>query len=324
MKMTQGEIARIIGCDKSVVSRERKRGLVTRKQTDWTYRRVYDADVAQRKCEADKEAKGPGLKIGSDMALAEAIRDRIKAGCSPDVIAHELGASHPGTMPCTKTLYSYISKGVIPGVTDRDLLEKTKRKKRKKPWKTMKKAYVPRKRIDERPWEVESRVVFGHWELDLVVGGAGASAFVLLTLVERMTRFAIVIRLPDKTQASVIKAFRKIEREMTPEVFRAVFKTVTTDNGSEFLDWQSIERSAFGPQSRTAVYFADPYASWQKGTNENFNRMLRRFVPKGCDIGKLKASYIKASTDWLNNYLRKKLNYNTPKEMFERELKRAS
>jgi len=325
----QATIAILIGCNKSVISRERKRGLVENTNSDLTKKMVYNADVAQRKYDGHKELKGPGLKIGSDMELATKISEKIKnEHKSPDVIIHELKNEYPETLPCTKTLYSYIDKGdIIPNVTNADLWEKTLRKPRKKGKKNKKrckKAVAPRKRLSERPREVEGRDEPGHWELDLVVGGKHMSSAVLMTIVERKTRFAIVMRLTDKTQDSVLKAFKKLERGMTPKMFKRIFKTITTDNGSEFLNWPAIESSDFLKGKRTTVYFADPYASWQKGTNENFNRMVRRFIKKGSDIGNYTKSHITESIAWLNDYSRKIISYQTPKDCFEKEFNLSS
>lgn len=116
--------------------------------------------------------------------------------------------------------------------------------RRKKARKTLRrqppKAPQRRKNIDERPDEVEARVVFGHWEIDLVVGGKDGSKEVLMTLTERKTRLVRVRKLKNCTQASVLKALRSMESAMGTRAFRAVFKSITADNGTEFLDVESI------------------------------------------------------------------------------------
>ena len=107
--------------------------------------------------------------------------------------------------------------------------------------------------IDDRPEEVASRSVYGHWEIDLVVSGKGKGRVALLTLVERKTRKLIIRRIKDKTQASVLRAINGIERSMGQEAFKVMFVSITADNGSEFLDYLALERSVKGNSSRTHI-----------------------------------------------------------------------
>jgi transposase, IS30 family len=100
--------------------------------------------------------------------------------------------------------------------------------------------------------------------------------------------------------------------------FKIKFKSVTFDNGSEFLNWEPLEASVLkAEEKRTMVYFAHSYSSWERGTNENHNRMIRRFVPKGLDIGGFDDKEIKAIENWMNNYPRRILGYNTPNQLAE-------
>ena len=130
-----------------------------------------------------------------------------------------------------------------------------------------------------------------------------------------------MIKIPDKTQKSVINGLNKLEHRMTAKLFREIFKTLTLDNGSEFLDWESLERSSKTKTiKRTTVYFADPFASWQRGSNENFNRMVRKFIPKGADISKYTNKEIRQIEEWINNYPRRILNFSSAREIFEGEM----
>ncbi len=104
------------------------------------------------------------------------------------------------------------------------------------------------------------------------------------------------------------------------EAFKAVFKFITADNGSEFLDYEALEASVLGTFSRTRIYYAHPYSSWERGSNENANRIIRRFIPKGCDISKFTHKQIKRIEEWINNYPRKILDFKTAEEMFTQEL----
>lgn len=197
-------------------------------------------------------------------------------------------------------------------------MEKRKRRKGgRRATRKVKKRPAKRVSIDQRPKVVETREQPGHWEIDLVVCPTRGSNTALLTLVERKTRHLICRKLPDKSQESVVQAINGIEREYGAARFRKVFKSITADNGSEFLDVDALEKSVFSNKKRTAFYYADPYCSWQRGTNENTNRIIRRFIAKSQDIAKFTKKAIKHFTDWINNYPRKIRDYSTPAELFE-------
>jgi len=154
----------------------------------------------------------------------------------------------------------------------------------------------------------------------MVVGGQGKGPAVLLTLTERKTRKEIIRKLKDKTQQAVVRAINGIERQMGKEAFKVSFKSITADNGSEFLDYEALEASVLCRSPRTRVYYAHPYSSWERGSNENANRIIRRFIPKGCDISKFTCKQIRRIEEWINNYPRKILDFKTAEEMFIQEL----
>ena len=112
----------------------------------------------------------------------------------------------------------------------------------------------------------------------------------------------------DRTAKSVIRALDRYERKIGSPAFRGKFKTITCDNGMEFADWQSIERSCRTKKNRTTVYFCHPYCSGERGTNENSNRFIRRWIPKGDDIGLYSKAEIQAIQDWMNHYPRRQFN----------------
>tara|TARA_B100000959_G_C14603183_1_gene468988 strand:- start:48 stop:614 length:567 start_codon:yes stop_codon:yes gene_type:complete len=175
-----------------------------------------------------------------------------------------------------------------------------------------------------RPAAADSREQFGHWEMDLVVGPTRGSNVALLTLVERKHRRTIIRKLPDKTQASVLKAIKGIERDYGARRFRELFKSITVDNGSEFLDVEALEASEFSKQQRTQIFYAHPYSSWERGSNENANRIIRRFVAKGRDIARFTRKRIMEIENWINDYPRRLLDFVTPNELFAKELKAIS
>lgn len=212
---------------------------------------------------------------------------------------------------CTKTLYNYVSMGLIE-VKGIDLPKKLSRQPKKHHCLENKKALGTS--IDERPVEINNRQEFGHWETDLVIGSKTGEDNVLLTLIERKTRNLRVIRLHDKTADSVLTAFEGIKKELGDK-FSEVFKTITTDNGSEFSRLSELENG-----TQTKVYFAHPYSSWEKGSIENHNGLIRRFIRKGRRIDSYSPEDILAVELWANGLPRKILCYRTPDEALEAEL----
>ena len=137
----------------------------------------------------------------------------------------------------------------------------------------------------------------------------------MLTLTERQSREECIVKLERGTQEAVEGAFDRLEKKFG-DVFIQKFKSVTLDNGSEFLDVGMIEKSSRDPKiRRTQVYFAHPNSAWERGTNENHNRIIRRFIPKGQDIGRWSEDEIAEIQEWMNNYPRKILGYLTPNQV---------
>lgn len=201
-KKRPAEIAALLGRDVRTIEREIKKGNVERIHTDLRRSEVYCADRGQDVYDLNATAKGPQLKLGAHYKAAEFIRDQIvEEKCSPEVVAHRMDAQKLGCSVCAKTIYSYIDQGLIGGVSNESLWEKRKRRKRRH--KTLvrhpKKHPARRKSIENRPAEADDRSVFGHWEIDLVVGGKDTAKPVLMTLTERKTRRIIIRKLPDRT-----------------------------------------------------------------------------------------------------------------------------
>jgi len=296
-------IAETIGCTPKTLEREIKRG--TWDCLDWkTYeiKPKYSWDVAQRKHEESAKNKGRYAKINDMPELRVFLEKQIKKHKYSPEAALEQAKNEGYTVEISvKTLYNNIDSGEI-GVTRKDLLRKEGWKQNKsKPRKALNN--LKGESIDNRPAEVNDRSEYGHWEMDLIVSckdGKGA----LLTLTERKTRQEIIMRLPDKTQRAVKRALDRLERRFGSK-FKEKFKTITTDNGSEFLDFESLEKSCKIKGKRLKMYFAHPYSSWERGSNENANGIIRRFFPKGTDFSKISQAKIKAVEDWMNNYPRR-------------------
>jgi len=302
------------------IRREISRGWVLVKIGRYRVEERYSANRGQTVYETRMKGRTHARLL--DTRLVEHLQVRIlNDKQAPEVIAARMKQEELEYAVCAKTIYNLIDRCLIPGVSNESLWEKRKRgKARKTVHRQRKRAILPEHSIESRPQQAEERTEAGHWEIDLVVGGKGKSAAVLLTLTERTTRKQIIRKLKDKTQKAVVRAINGIERQMGAEAFRTVFKSITADNGSEFLDHEALERSVYVVGSRTHIYYAHPYSSWERGSNENANRIIRRFIPKGCDISKYTCKKIQEIEDWINNYPRKILNFKTAEEMFIQEL----
>ena len=317
-RLTPYEIAKRLGRHKRTIEREIAKGAVQLLNSDLSYREEYCADAGQRVYDRNGSNKGPELKIGKDHKLAKYIEQKIvKEKYSPDAVIGEIRAKGIKfeTSICTKTLYNYIDQEVFVNITNKDL--PVKKNKKKGSYRKIKIAHKNLKgtSIEERPAEVEKREEYGHWEMDCVVGKQGGSGAALLVLSERQRREEIIYKMDSKTQESVQKVLDALEKKYGKR-FREKFKTITVDNGSEFLDFKGIEQSWINPEEqRVKVYYAHPYSSWERGTNENSNKLIRRFIPKGTDIGKISKKKIKHIEKWMNNYPRRILGYKSPKDL---------
>lgn len=241
--------------------------------------------------------------------------DKIKGDSwSPDACvgnALKTGKFQRSQIVCTKTLYNYIDLGLL-SVKNIDLPMKLRRNTKPTIVKKHKKKLG--KSISERPKDIDNREEFGHWEIDTVIGEKSGNDCVLLTILERKTRNAIVRRITSKTADAVMNELRSI-RKLYGEQFSKVFKTITGDNGSEFADLSTLETN-----TDTSVYFTHPYSSFEKGTNERHNGLIRRFIPKGKRMSDYDLADIAFIEEWMNTLPRRILNYSTPEELFESEL----
>lgn len=163
--------------------------------------------------------------------------------------------------------------------------------------------------IDQRPEHVRLRKEIGHWESDLVIGLRQKSA--IATLVERKTRFTVIIPITNRSSKTVTKAIAEELNRLEPDIR----KTMTHDNGVEMANHKWLSKT-----TGIDVYFAHPYSSWERGTNENTNGLIRRFFPKKTDFNKVTIAELKSAQDNLNNRPRKVLGFKTPNEMMELEL----
>lgn len=271
----------------------------------------YSAEKAQQRHDWYQSGKGRPEKIGHDHAFADFLEQKIRQDkFSPAAALVEAKKAGFELTICTATLYSYIYKGLFRKLTAADLWLGRRRQENKPKEKRTPHPKWPS--IAERPAAASDRSAYGHWEMDLVVGRKGTSS-VLLTLTERKSRREMIFKLPNRKAATIRSVFDKLERKLGRQLFRDVFRTITTDNGSEFMQYEDLRRSIYGGV-RFAVYYCHSYAAWEKGTNENHNRMIRRFFPKGTDFGKISRRQVAAVERWMNNYPRRILGWMTPLE----------
>lgn len=309
------EIAKLLNKSERTIRREINRGKILIKDQLWRDKEIYSADTAQRKYDYNIKGKGPEIKIGADYELAEYIEKGIKKERkSPEILIAEIerkGLKFKSKISA-KTIRNGIRKGYFMNLSQKDMIyNKTYKEKNKKKYSSDR---VPaEKSIDYRPEEANIRKEYGHWEGDLVIGIKTKGA-VLLTLTERKTREEIIMKLSDKTAESVSKALDKIERKYK-RTFYTKFKTITFDNGPEFRNWESLEKSCRRKKQRISVYYAHPYRSGERGSNENNNRLIRRFIPKGIDITPITEEYIQNIEEWINNLPRPMFGFKTALEM---------
>lgn len=317
------EVAEYLHVHRSTIYREIKRGEYTHRNSDYTEETRYSSDLGQKNHDWNAQGKGRNIKIGNDRPLAEYIEGKIiEDKYSPEAAlaaAAESGIEFT-TSISVRTLYRYIDKGIFLKLTNKDLPVKGKRKKHNKRVKVQKRASAGES-IENRPDEVKDREIFGHWEMDTVKGKQGVTKSCMLVLTERKTRDEIIVKLPDQKAASVVEAIDRLERKWG-DMFTKVFRSITVDNGVEFSDYEGLERSVLHEgEKRTFAFYCHPYSSWERGSNENNNRLIRRHIPKGEDFDEKQDRDIEYIENWINNYPRGIFGFKTSAQLFEEEIR---
>lgn len=319
---TQAEMACELRVSQSTVSRELRRGKT--RQLDYQ-RNYYEQYIAVSGARVYKENRANSHARDHhkySAAFFATLSENLvpKNGLrlhSVDTFVRTYRKSHPEErVPCTKTVYALINAAVL-SIRNIDLPMKTRMRPRKKTVSEPKgrnSRHLGRS-IEHRAPEVLSRETFGHWEVDLVLGKKTKNEPVIITMVERKTRYFLTKKVWGKSAALVQKGVLDLMKKQGLEQF----KTLTTDNGSEFSTLSLIEESS----SDVQVFFTHAYASWEKGTNERHNRMLREFIPKGVTLSPLSYSHLHAITDTINNRPRKIMGYATPAERLQEELAKS-
>lgn len=290
------QIAKDLNCSRQTIYNEIKRGTVI--QTDGTKDfTTYAYDAGQRIHDERRKKKGCRRKLDpGDDYLKTVARWILNERHSPYAAQCRVGRTL-----CVKSIYNYLHAGLIEGVTVMNLPYAKSRKKKQKRKGKLK--WNKGLSIEQRPEDIKDRNQYGHWEMDTVYSSRD-DLHCLLVLTERMTREELIIRMKNRTAKETVRAINGIERRIGSVAFREKFRTITCDNGVEFSGWEQIERCRRSNARRTSVYFCHPYCSCERGSNENLNRMIRRWIPKGDDIGLYSIDEIKRITDWINDYPR--------------------
>jgi len=275
-----------------------------------TYRAVPAHQRAQRRAHQPRNPR----KLAVQPRLRTAVFRLLAQRWSPEQIAHGLPQRYPDepTMRIShEAIYTYLY--VLPrGTFKRELARYLRRRHRFRRPRKVRRSSRPIQdliSIDERPPEVADRTVPGHWEGDLLVGHANASA--LGTLVERTTRFTLLVPLPAKDAPAVRRAFAREVRTLPAQLRRSL----TYDQGQEMR-----EHRLFTKQTKMRVYFAHPQCPWERGTNENTNGLLRQFFPAGTRFNRVARREIKRVQAMLNDRPRKILNWHSPAHAFHQLL----
>ncbi|HQH63126.1 MAG TPA: IS30 family transposase [Clostridiales bacterium] len=317
-------IARLLHRDISTIKREIKRGsVIQRKENpyasrnpkvpDYLEKMVYFWDVGQSAYLRNRQKCGAKNKVIACAEQVQYVEAKIlgKEKWSPDAAIGFAKANglFPGQEFSTKTFYNWIDDGLVR-VKNIDLLLKVRRKP-KKPRRERKR--VMGKSIEERPSSVEAREDFGHWEGDGMVGKGRRGH--LISLVERKTGAGFLFNVATRESNKIVEVLDMLQQEYKG-CFNAIFKTITFDNGPEFSDSDGMENGR-----GTQVYYAHPYSSYERGINENWNGIVRRFIPKGKSFDNLKQEDLQRICHYINTMPRKRLGYRTPLDLWNEAIR---
>lgn len=281
-KLSVSRIARLLGVCRKTVYNEIARGTVIQVDTNLKGYKKYYADAGERVTRGNQQNKGRYCKYAYDNQLMARLRDYLTAQkYSPKACAACMGCGI-----CANTIYNYIRAGRLDGVKMSDLpcprvkrYQRVKRTAKRNPYK--KRVLT----IEDRPQIINARAETGHFEIDTVYSGKGYGSACLLTLTDRASRFEIIRKMPDRKAESV--------RALLPSLIAQYgIKSITSDNGSEFQNMPDL----------IPWYYCHAYHSWERGTNENYNRMIRRWFPKDTDFSSVSDAAIKRVEDWINSY----------------------
>lgn len=278
----------------------RHRSSIDREVCRNTSEKGYICELAQKRYHIQrKHSKPKGKKCAT---VLEIIAQKLQATWSPEQIANTVTL---GIVSC-KTIYNWLYMGDLPKITITNLRHKGKRRKPEK-----RGTFSMGTPISERPKDVTSRETFGHWELDSMVSSRGESKGCFATFVERKSRLYTALKTPDRSAASMQTAITEVHKRLPT----GAFKTGTTDRGKEFACFVAIQQ-----QLGLTLYFADAYSSWQRGSNENSNGLLREFYPKKTNLTLVSQEELTHNLFLINSRPRKCLGWKSPIQVFLHEV----
>ena len=297
----------------------RSRSTITREVNRWITKpgEYYNADIADYIAKDDYLNKRNKDKISTYKRLCIYIYKGLLKDWSPEQISGRIKKDYPNDPVMTishEAIYQHIYKKPqarlnlkLIRLLARGIGRRRSRVKRRRKGSRI----TGQVSIDQRPAHINLRKESGHWEGDLMVGSNHKS--VIGTIVERKFRYTLIVKLNNKKSDHVSKLFSKTLNKMDP-IFK---KTMTYDNGIEMAKHKKITQ-----KTGMKIYFAHPYSSWERGTNENTNGLIRRYLPKGTSFAQISQKQLQIIQDKLNNRPRKILGYNTPQEMMDLERKK--
>lgn len=295
------KIAKALGRSRSTICRELKRNGT---------KAVYFAVDAQRCADKRRAQSKKNCRKLSDAKNLEYVKAGLRKCWSPDQIAGRSRKDFP------KDSRRNLSRTIIYNWIHNDdhcrRWQKLLRCHKRKRCRARNEGRVGRA-LEKRPEVINQRGRFGDWEGDTIVG-SGSHGGVFVSLVERKSRYIILLPLPDRKSDRVERSIRGRLQQL-PAPMR---QSLTFDNGSEFAAFAALENSL-----GLAVYFTDPHSPWQRGTNEYHNRLVRQFAPKGTSLREISDYKVAKYERLLNDRPRKQLNYRTPREVFDEACQRA-
>jgi len=287
------KIAQQLGRNKSTISRE-----LSRNSVDGMYQYEEANKLAKKRRSCSRAAK-----ITEDNWTF--VRMLLYLKWSPEQISGWLkDNSGVGFYVSDQWIYEYIHKNQVKGGDLYEHLRRAGRPYRNGKFRPYRGSIKDRISIEDRPEIVDKRLRIGDWEVDSVIGKLNKSS--LVTLVERVSRYTIILKVNSKEAQVVAKAIIERAKEM-----KLIMHTITGDNGTEFAEHRHISQ-----ELDIDFFFTHPYSSWEKGTNENTNGLLRQYFPKGTDFNIISDDTINTVESQLNNRPRKCLNYKSPIEIF--------
>lgn len=284
-------IAKRIGRHHSSVNRELRRN---------TSETGYKAECAQQAYHTRRKCSKPKGKHSDEIVAV--ITKKLTSTWSPEQIANTVTLGKVSF----KSIYNWLYAGKLPDADVKNLRQKGKRRKAEKRGK-----FSMGISISERPKEVNKRETFGHWELDSMVSSRGKSKGCFATFVERKSRLYTALKMSNRTADAMENAITQLYHILP----KGAFKTGTTDRGKEFACWKTIKN-----ELDLTLYFADAYSSWQRGSNENSNGLLREFYPKKTDLALVGQQELAHNLFLINSRPRKCLGWKSPIQVFLHEV----